>query len=169
MQSFECRHIHWSLVHAFQASTTRLCQYYLSPHTRHVLQVSKGSEVIFSSVPTCVLVAMMQRFMLDSETPWVTQESFTCASSKSKYALNHDEEQGAVPAHLTVDALTSEVLHKLDGRRFVALLEAARLLKQPAKDVVQLLGGWARCFLCRGDTSAERHIMAWLVCLLCRR
>jgi hypothetical protein len=133
------------------------------------MQVSRGSEVLFSSVPTCVLIAMMQRFMLDSETPWIVQDSFSCLSSKSKFALHCDQEQGGLPSHLTIDALKPEVLHELDGSRFVALLESAPLLKQPAKDVVQLLGGWAKCFLCKGNTSAEKHIMAWLVCLLCRR
>jgi hypothetical protein len=113
---------------------------------------------------------MMQRFMCDCELPWLSHDSFTSISSgKSQYILNCYEEHGLLPASHQAGACLAPPLDGLFGDRFVVLLEVVHLLKQPAKDVVQLLGRWAKCFLSRGDTGPEKHIMAWLITLLCRQ
>jgi hypothetical protein len=134
------------------------------------VQVSNGADVMLTSTPTCVLLAMVQHFMLaDHMSAWVARPALGLLSAEAATQILCD---GVAECNSLCDIERVEDddtgLGNCAGK-FALLLEKSHLLLQPEKDVVQLLGLWVQSFFQQGESSSELEIMSWLGLLLCRR
>ena len=127
------------------------------------LQLSCGQAVLLDDTATCVLLAMVQEFvMAESSSAWISAAIAARLAKSAERALPQQSQQlrGCVgrPAALT----------SAHAQVYRALAEHADLLQQPERDIVQLLIVWTESLLGTDVTDALDTLQAWLAVLLCR-